>query len=1101
MNSGSHLIEIPFHGRDIFPRNKTIRLELLEFSTCAEGGGHEDQHFAGEQRDDFPAPDKYRPTVLVRRPVPLPIVKRRRTVFFVPSMGPELMPAGRGGAPEKPKDPDDDGDDDDDDDFWGEALAGGGLGRRYDDDNWDYVSDDDQEEAAGRRQRFKRAAFSDARVTVEARFSKWAHTRTVKCNPPSTTFLSFLEKVQSSLTAIWKTEFCGLLKDGSPTFQTKEISRSRVKVILRMPASHWLAFSNSAIFKMLGFDLDEDRYFKSSSRMANHQPVARNQEPTAWTVQASEEINPNGFLTTARGMTEELDAALQEFEVSMGIDAHIQNFSWQLDGLNIICRPGDSPVVSTSLHSLNRLISLTMEVLSLDDSQGAFRASVTENGALDFPQSGGLQASPVENHADSYFRLSVAFGGEAAQALGLRPHISPIQLSSGKRTNPTGPQAFYRFDKRSEFDQEGDGGGLNATELSEFIDWLLVESAVDNTTNSIWAIETVRSLNETRLTNLQFPTWSPRRPTRTEPKKVPPPPPLQTVAEEEGGEIEAEAEAGAKVETEDEAGPVQPEEERGGEEGGGGEENPEFSVVEQEDEEFLNFAAENTEPADLDRQTAVDDYNDPRGGSGNPDDYPGATFYAKHLNWYRRQRELFVKVWKLNPDHHNYFWSDDFKQLFSTWILRRHNNKPDFEALFPPTPDEPHPTIAEKDDSELPIYIQEYEASAGGGGEATDYAGSTPEAKMASWQSHQEQIFLRRWRLPPNYRNYEWGPEYQQEFKQWMSGRLKNRPKFGDVQEPTVEVSEEILADYQDPDGGGGRPEDYKGSNFWQKRASWTKAQTELFARRWSLRADDIRNWPAEFKKEYGKWLTARSRNRPDFGWTEFTGDAGSPKTFASKKRALTRADIDHRGRSLRTSGYVQIFEEEELARPMSADELPAPSRPTRRPAKTVDPHEERPLSTAEAAEKFGDDLEQQIMAEPWEWVQIPNPRPRSPTTYPIWRSWPAPTCPPTRPLPPSPLPETFSLLCPDGERRDFFGPFGMDSFLAKIRVGRGIAFQNFCIIRNPGQRPGLKFEVVDLGYNKFAYTAADAKTPLFLKLGFRFYTLASEDDLVSYIC
>jgi len=497
-----------------------------------------------------------------------------------------------------------------------------------------------------------------------------------------------------------------------------------------------------------------------------------------------------------------------------------------------------------------------------------------------------------------------------------------------------------------------------------------------------------------------------------------------------------------------------------------------------------------------------DDYNDPGGGSGDPESYAGATYWAKHLNWYRQQRELFVKAWRLNPDHHSYFWPDDFKQLFSTWILKRHNNRPNFEALFPPPdPDHPDSRPADEDDPELPIYIQEYESPTGGGGEATDYPGDTREAKLTSWQRHQEQIFSRRWRLPPNYRTYNtWALEYVKEFKQWMAGRFKNRPKFAD--DAPAAFSEEDLADYEDPDGGGGRPEDYKGSTYIQKHSAWFKVQMDLFARRWKLRADEYATWPADFRREFGKWLSQRARNKPPFH-----KDPPSARDFSKRfddfdETTLSTADLDHRGRSLRTSGYVQIFEEEEeLATPMTADELPAPRRPVHRSAKTDDLYEEGARLPGEAGEPFGDELEQRIMADPWEWLEIPNPRPRPPATYPIWTQWPAPTCPPAKPSPASPLPETFSLLCPDGERRDFFGPFGMDSFLAKIRLGRGVAFQNFCIIRNPGQKPGLKFEVVDSGYNKFAYAGADADGPLLLKLAFRFYTLTSDEDLVSYIC
>ena len=139
--------------------------------------------------------------------------------------------------------------------------------------------------------------------------------------------------------------------------------------------------------------------------------------------------------------------------------------------------------------------------------------------------------------------------------------------------------------------------------------------------------------------------------------------------------------------------------------------------------------------------------------------------------------------------------------------------------------------------------------------------------------------------------------------------------------------------------------------------------------------------------------------------------------------------------------------------------------------------------------------------ANPWDTVDAPNPRLRPPRSYLAWTSWPTPTCTPEN----NAFPDSFYLLCREGIKRDFFGPFGMDSVLAKIRNGRVVPPNNYCLIRNPGRLGGLTLEVVDLGYNRAPLPQPEPGTvpPLgdgLVKMTFVYTVLANEYQLLPFL-
>jgi len=307
------------------------------------------------------------------------------------------------------------------------------------------------------------------------------------------------------------------------------------------------------------------------------------------------------------------------------------------------------------------------------------------------------------------------------------------------------------------------------------------------------------------------------------------------------------------------------------------------------------------------------------------------------------------------------------------------------------------------------------------------------------------------------------------------------------------------LAEYDDPRGGGGVVDDYVGASPLEKDFNWSSHQKQIFMKRWKLQETSQMRWDKATQREYAIWLMKRIRNKPDF-WTVRLRPEGAPKTRPSSTLDEVRARSiqDQRGRSLRTSGFLQIYGPDPQAQPLDDKSLPRPSASALSISATIDPFADRPPG-GKAKSTYADDAERLATLNPFETVLVPNPIPRPPARFTIWNSWPQPTCPPANP-PESPLPESFSLLCPDGERRDFFGPFGLDSFLAKVRQLRTVAFSNYCILRNPGLKPGLRFEVVDSGYNKFIYDPK-AKEPLLIKMSFRFHVLANEAELTSYLC
>ena len=83
-------IVLPFNDVEVFPREKTIRLELIEFELCTRP---DHPHFGDPDAVAFPPTDQpYQPYVQVRRPAPLPATRRRRTDYYVPVFGASLLP-------------------------------------------------------------------------------------------------------------------------------------------------------------------------------------------------------------------------------------------------------------------------------------------------------------------------------------------------------------------------------------------------------------------------------------------------------------------------------------------------------------------------------------------------------------------------------------------------------------------------------------------------------------------------------------------------------------------------------------------------------------------------------------------------------------------------------------------------------------------------------------------------------------------------------------------------------------------------------------------------------------------------------------------------
>ena len=82
MNPGESSLILPFNNCEVFPRERTIRLELLEFELCSD---NTHPHFSDSPKLPFPPADQpYQPVISVVRPAPLPATKRRRTNYYIP---------------------------------------------------------------------------------------------------------------------------------------------------------------------------------------------------------------------------------------------------------------------------------------------------------------------------------------------------------------------------------------------------------------------------------------------------------------------------------------------------------------------------------------------------------------------------------------------------------------------------------------------------------------------------------------------------------------------------------------------------------------------------------------------------------------------------------------------------------------------------------------------------------------------------------------------------------------------------------------------------------------------------------------------------------
>lgn len=1019
LDPGSSIIEVPFNGQNIFPQDQTIKLELVEFSLCPNNDdvAHIASHFAPPQPSPFPpAPeaDVYPPILPVRRPVSLPIVKRRRTIFYVSEMGPELMPGrappfvgAAGGefealaafaeaeakAKEKAKAKSEaaararglalaealareDAENQAKERAQMNQLLGLNREEKKDeeigdpilppdrlDDNWDLTSPIGSPLERIRRQ----AHYVEAKLAVEARFQSWKGTRQMKKESfhYDTSIATLLARINGEIADIHRVEFCGLRYESPPRFVlTETVSRAKARLEIDMAPKTWVFFSNTNVMKLLGF---ANAAHVSISKRAGNVSVLRNKTDRRITINSSlTEINPHGFISSLI-RTEEDDSAMQDITVSLAIDGHVCQFSWDTDHTKI-CAPGNSPPILISLFTINFIVSFILHIMLLD--QDALKASITEQGQLTFPSSGHIQEKKTETHKTSNFWLSITFGSDAAQAIGLRPNVSPLVVSSGKEFQPI-EGAFFRFNKES-YNIQTDGAGLSQDQLTQFISFILIDHAFDDNNAMTNIVLLMKERNLERRKKITFPEW------------------------------------GSK--------PI----------------NEDVTITEEETEATRHAKVKHTITA----------------GTQIPVTKPP----------YQQQQQESVNETEIQPPEENISDPEQMKNA----------NNPAGDQVV----EEELPTGEQVVEEDIPANEQDQEQK-----QKQDQEDVTDPEQMEGEPNPAGEQVLEEGQAGTE--GYGDDDDLYEEAPAGTGERKKAATTVSDV-------DPDILAEYNNPLGGGGEIDDYAGNTPLEKQINHREHELQIFCLRWGLNlVASPRQLSKEDQKKFSIWSLQRKQNYPDFWEAMYT-----------REPEAKRKKIPESGRSLLSSGFEDIRSGPKPVK--SADTPNDPLKKTRwsldQVRKTID------LEFRTDDFDYIDNREQHNMLNPWETIEMPNPAIRPPPTFIPWSSWPHPICPAVNPADiDTPLPDSFSLLCPDGERRDFFGPFGKDSFLAKIRQQRTIAYQNYSIIRNPGRKPSLRFEIIDSGYNKFTRPRTLA-TQLCIKLGFKYTIIANDAELSTYL-
>ena len=504
MDPGESCIVLEFNTEEVFPREKSIRLELVEFDMCTDQTHA--AHFGPPPTTAFPPPnDPYQPVVNVRIPAPLPALRRRRTDYYVPRMTrtwlPPLEPSPEEGEDEEVEEEEGQENpakrqrknDAEDDEEQEEGAAGYQPFNLLGDDEEGWFAPPLMDDSSNSSRRFKRAGFKDSKVQLNMQFKQPGARGPVLTNlgTDHVTYAKLVHLLNAFLANLEGRVFCNLHEHGPPQFSfvdeagapVSANSRQKTHLKLTLPPRSYVMFEEGSVWKLLGFrDERVVTALPKRGKLDLHAKKIRNShDAQVLEFVSSVPISSTSYLNTAQGLTAAEWGRIGSVNTGFYTELSKISISWDTDH-TLLSQPsrqhGSRPQkVRTSQFTLNQMVVVGLQALLLRDSALRFNVAKSENRLIcSKAEMLKPDPSPINVAMTHVFSVDLAFGPEAARAMGLSSSTSPINVLGGTPFASI-PNAFLDMDA-SHIDAQ-DGGGLSYDDYLTYLFNIIMLDAED----------------------------------------------------------------------------------------------------------------------------------------------------------------------------------------------------------------------------------------------------------------------------------------------------------------------------------------------------------------------------------------------------------------------------------------------------------------------------------------------------------------------------------------------------------------------------------------------------------------------------------------------
>ena len=504
MDPGESCIVLEFNTEEVFPREKSIRLELVEFDMCTDQTHA--AHFGPPPTTAFPPPnDPYQPVVNVRIPAPLPALRRRRTDYYVPRMTrtwlPPLEPSPEEGEEEEVEEEEGQENpakrqrknDAEDDEEQEEGAAGYQPFNLLGEDEEGWFAPPLMDDSSNSSRRFKRAGFKDSKVQLNMQFKQPGARGPVLTNlgTDHVTYAKLVHLLNAFLANLEGRVFCNLHEHGPPQFSfvdeagapVSANSRQKTHLKLTLPPRSYVMFEEGSVWKLLGFrDERVVTALPKRGKLDLHAKKIRNShDAQVLEFVSSVPISSTSYLNTAQGLTAAEWGRIGSVNTGFYTELSKISISWDTDH-TLLSQPsrqhGSRPQkVRTSQFTLNQMVVVGLQALLLRDSALRFNVAKSENRLIcSKAEMLKPDPSPINVAMTHVFSVDLAFGPEAARAMGLSSSTSPINVLGGTPFASI-PNAFLDMDA-SHIDAQ-DGGGLSYDDYLTYLFNIIMLDAED----------------------------------------------------------------------------------------------------------------------------------------------------------------------------------------------------------------------------------------------------------------------------------------------------------------------------------------------------------------------------------------------------------------------------------------------------------------------------------------------------------------------------------------------------------------------------------------------------------------------------------------------